>query len=95
MADFTGIETKLQETEMKFTALGQKIDHEMEGTSATDNRIPVEKLLTNLQEVKKEYTEVTEQLRQLREEQKTAMENILQEFQAVGTTAEQLQKQQQ
>jgi len=84
------IEARLQDTEKRFDALGEKIDKHFASEEGGFD-IPIQKLLTDLKDIKTEYAAVTTELQALKEEQKAAMEHIFQEFHSVATSAESLQ----
>jgi len=88
----TELDSKFQDTERRLDLVSWKVDQLVKNEVDTGESLSAAKLLAGLQEVKKEFGEVTKEVEQLRTSQQEAMAQILQEFQTAMTAAEQLKE---
>jgi len=88
-SDLTSIEARLQNVEKQFEDLGTKVNHRLIGASGgSELNPPIQQLVSDLQEIKKEYASVTKELELLKQQQKSDMENIIEEFDKMSSMAE-------
>lgn len=88
----TELDSKFKDTEKRLDVMSWKVDQLVKNEEDFGQTLSATKLLAGLQEVKKEFGEVTKEVEQLRTSQQEAMASILQEFQIAMTAAEQLKE---
>ena len=86
------LDNKFQVTEKKLDNMSWKVEQLTKLDSAAgDNSLSAAQLLTSVQEIREEFTGLVQEVEQLKTEQQTAMNNIMQELQTAMSSAEQLQ----
>lgn len=88
----TELDSKFKDTEKRLDLVSWKVDQLVKNEVDSGETLSATKLLAGLQEVKKEFVEVTKEVEQLRTSQQEAMASILQEFQTAMTAAEALKE---
>jgi len=84
------LDSKFQDAERRLDLVTWKVDQLVKDDVNGGENISVGKLLSGLQEVKKEFVEVTREVEELKNSQQAAMASILQEFQVAMAAAEEL-----
>ena len=82
------LDSKFQATERRLDSVAWKVDQLVGIETAGGERLSAAKLIKSLQKVKKDFNDVVKEVEQLKEDQRTAMEAILQEFQTAMENTE-------
>ena len=89
------LDSKFQETEKKLDTVAWKVEQlvkvDTAGTAAGGNSLSAAQLLTSVQEIRKDFNSLVGEVEQLKNDQQTAMNDIMQELRTAMETAEQLQ----
>ena len=84
------LDSKFEDTEKKLDNVSWKVEKLVEIESA-GNMESAANLITSVQEIRKEFTSLVQEVQTLKQEQENAMSSILQELKTTMETAEQLQ----
>ena len=84
------LDSKFEDTEKKLDNVSWKVEKLVEIESA-GNMESAANLISSVQEIRKEFTSLVQEVQTLKQEQENAMSSILQELKTTMETAEQLQ----
>ena len=89
------LDSKFQETEKKLDTVAWKVEQlvkvDTAGAAAAGNSLSAAQLLSSVQEIRKDFNSLVGEVEQLKNDQQTAMNDIMQELRTAMETAEQLQ----
>ena len=87
------LDSKFQETEKKLDNVSWKVEQlvKVDSSAAGDNSLSAAQLLTSVQDIRSEFSSLVQEVEQLKTDQQTAMNSIMQELQSAMASAEQLQ----
>ena len=83
------LDSKFEDTEKKLDNVSWKVEKLVEIESA-GNMESAANLISSVQEIRKEFTSLVQEVQTLKQEQENAMSSILQELKTTMETAEQL-----
>ena len=86
------LDTKFQATEKKLDNVSWKVEKlvQVEATGGGES-LSAAKLISSVQEIRKEFKSIVQEVESLKQEQENAMSSILQELRTTMETADQMQ----
>jgi len=87
------LDSKFQETEKKLDTVTWKVEQlvKVDTAGPAGNTLSAAQMLTSVQEIRKDFNSLVAEVEQLKSDQQSAMNEILQELRTAQETAEQLQ----
>ena len=85
------LDTKFEATEKKLDNVSWKVEKLVQVETAGDESLSAANLISSVQEIRKEFRSLVQEVETLKQEQENAMSSILQELKTTMETADQLQ----